>query len=184
MNSVPQRYERADNGCWIWTGQTTIAGYGQFTRNRKTIYAHRAMYESEVGPIPEGLVIDHLCRTPSCVNPAHLEPVTNAENVRRGNRRKFSDEQILAIKADPRPYPEVAADYGTSAGYVGMVKRGQRWGDLVAATTTRAASSRTECPHGHPYSDENTYITSHGHRICRTCNRLRQGARRERLENA
>lgn len=46
--------------------------------------AHRIAYEIVIGPIPDGLVIDHLCRIPACVNPAHLEPVTSRENVLRG----------------------------------------------------------------------------------------------------
>lgn len=71
-----------EDGCWEWTGAKTAAGYGQFTRRKE--YAHRHAYEDLVGPIPEGLVIDHLCRNPSCVNPDHLEPVTQRENIRRG----------------------------------------------------------------------------------------------------
>ena len=70
--------------CWEWIGARNDAGYGQIWDGDKVIYAHRVSYEFANGPIPGGLVIDHLCRTPACVNPAHLEPVTNAENVRRG----------------------------------------------------------------------------------------------------
>lgn len=74
--------------CWRWLGATSPSGYGQVTRTnlRKdgTVYIHRAVYEAVVGPIPEGMVIDHLCRVRNCVNPLHLEPVTNAENVMRG----------------------------------------------------------------------------------------------------
>ncbi|WP_033356238.1 HNH endonuclease signature motif containing protein, partial [Kitasatospora aureofaciens] len=57
--------------------------YGQFNLHGRTYSAHRYAYTQLVGPIPDGLVIDHLCRNPSCVNPAHLEPVTHAENMRR-----------------------------------------------------------------------------------------------------
>lgn len=77
-------------GCWLWMGGKTAAGYGQFSvggRSGKTVYAHRWSYEHHVGPIPAGLTIDHVhangCRHHHCVNPAHLEAVTQAENNRR-----------------------------------------------------------------------------------------------------
>lgn len=72
------------NECWEWTANRLPAGYGQFgiTRDRK-VYAHRYAYELWVGPIPEGLELDHLCRNKCCVNPSHLEPVTHAENMAR-----------------------------------------------------------------------------------------------------
>ena len=73
-------------GCWLWTGGTTGAKtYGRFyVGPGNATVAHRFAYELLVGPIPGGLQLDHLCRVPACVNPAHLEPVTNAENQRRG----------------------------------------------------------------------------------------------------
>jgi hypothetical protein len=73
-----------ENGCWEWTASKRN-GYGQFgVREGHIPPAHRYAYEYLVGPIPEGMVIDHLCRNPACVNPAHLEPVTSVENVMRG----------------------------------------------------------------------------------------------------
>lgn len=69
--------------CWIWRGVLDRDGYGQFGVGRKNLRAHRWAYESVVGPIPEGLEIDHLCRVKSCVNPLHMEPVTKTENIRR-----------------------------------------------------------------------------------------------------
>lgn len=74
-----------DDGCIVWTGAKNDRGYGWFHANNKMIKAHRWVYEYRKGPIPAGLVIDHLCRNPSCVNPDHLEVVTAAENTRRGN---------------------------------------------------------------------------------------------------
>lgn len=75
--------------CWLWTGtgSRTGLGYGRFQPelgNPRLVGSHRWAYEQLVGPIPPGLHLDHLCRTPSCVNPAHLEPVTNRENQLRG----------------------------------------------------------------------------------------------------
>jgi hypothetical protein len=71
-------------GCWIWTASTTPAGYGKVRINGQLRYAHRVAYERHMGPIPEGLELDHLCRVRRCVNPAHLEPVTHRENMLRG----------------------------------------------------------------------------------------------------
>jgi hypothetical protein len=75
---------RETPGCWEWTGAKHPAGYGQLTVNKVTVYVHRVAYEALVGPIPDGLYIDHLCRTRSCVRPNHLEAVKNGTNVLRG----------------------------------------------------------------------------------------------------
>lgn len=69
--------------CWLWTAGTLKGGYGQFKIGETCNQSHRLSYEWFVGPIPDGLVIDHLCRTHNCVNPDHLEPVTPRENVLR-----------------------------------------------------------------------------------------------------
>ena len=71
---------RVGDGCWEWTGGKTPQGYGMVARRQ----AHRVVYELLAGPIPDGLVIDHLCRNRGCVRPDHLEPVTNRENLMRG----------------------------------------------------------------------------------------------------
>lgn len=70
--------------CWNWTGPPMRTGYGQLQRKGRHHYAHRMAYELLVGPIPDGLHIDHLCRNRLCVNPDHLEPVESGENTRRG----------------------------------------------------------------------------------------------------
>jgi len=68
--------------CWLWTANTTGAsGYGLFYDGATTIVAHRFSYQEAKGPIPDGLVIDHICRVRLCVNPEHLTPRTNRENV-------------------------------------------------------------------------------------------------------
>lgn len=88
MQSNPARfwnYVDKSGECWEWQG-TRDRGYGRCFVGRPKRYspAHRVAYELAVGPIPEGLTLDHLCRNPGCVNPAHLEPVTNRENILRG----------------------------------------------------------------------------------------------------
>lgn len=75
--------------CWLWTAYINIGGYGTFTGDRQGILVHRWAYEDLIGPIPSGLVLDHLCRVRNCVNPDHLEPVTLAENIRRGTQGDF-----------------------------------------------------------------------------------------------
>lgn len=67
-----------------WKGALTREGYGQFTLDGRRTSAHRAAYLLLAGPIPDELHLDHLCRNPQCVNPGHMEPVTPAENIRRG----------------------------------------------------------------------------------------------------
>lgn len=122
-------------GCWLWTARTNDSGYGCFWFNGKVTLAHRASYEIFGGLVPEGLELDHVkergCLNRHCVNPAHLEPVTHQDNVRRGDA-------------------------------------GAHW------------SSKTRCPVGHEYDEENTYVDSTGRRNCRECSRNRVRAYRAR----
>jgi hypothetical protein len=76
--------ERDDKDCWEWAGTITSTGYGTFSLRTQNAYAHRIAYECAWGPIPEGLVVDHLCANRRCCNPLHLEAVTVEENNRRG----------------------------------------------------------------------------------------------------
>lgn len=71
--------------CWEWLGWRDKDGYGKYSPYKVGLRAHRYSYETFIGDIPDGYVIDHLCRNTSCVNPEHLEPVTNKENLYRGN---------------------------------------------------------------------------------------------------
>jgi hypothetical protein len=99
--------------CWPWLGTLTRWGYGKIEINGKTRHVHRVVYELLVGPIPDGMDIDHLCHGPdcepgphcphrSCENPAHMEPVTTGENVRRG----FSLSSVNREKTHcPRGHP-------------------------------------------------------------------------------
>lgn len=79
------------HSCWEWTGGKIRNGYGHFRFGYKLDgkndirLAHRVSYELHVGPIPKGLVLDHLCKNTSCVNPTHLQPVTQRENIARGS---------------------------------------------------------------------------------------------------
>lgn len=89
-SALPVRMEHhieqiTESGCWIWTPSTSYEGYAMAYWNGTTWPAHRAVYTILVGPIPDGQVIDHLCRVRCCVNPYHLEAITHAENLRRGH---------------------------------------------------------------------------------------------------
>lgn len=126
-----EKVDRTENDCWLWTGALWGGGYGLFSvRIRQGRYrsvpAHRWAYEHVVGPIPDGMDIDHLCRNRRCVNPAHLEPVTRRENILRG----------------------------------------------VSQVALHAAA--THCPAGHPYNEQNTWVSKAGHRQCRICDRERK----------
>lgn len=75
------------SGCWLWLGALNTGGWGQVKRQGFENYVHRIAYTELVGPIPEGLEIDHLCHVRNCVNPDHLEAVTQLENLRRRRPR-------------------------------------------------------------------------------------------------
>jgi hypothetical protein len=83
-NRLSEKVAFVANGCWEWTAGRDHAGYGRIGIDGTPELAHRVAYEIFVGPIPDGLTLDHLCRNPACVHPLHLEPVSMVENVRRG----------------------------------------------------------------------------------------------------
>lgn len=82
-----------DGECWVWSGAVASSGYGRIgwtteQNERRTFQVHRVSYEAFIGEIPPGLHIDHLCSNKLCVNPDHLEPVTQTENNRRSRQRR------------------------------------------------------------------------------------------------
>lgn len=85
--------------CWNCTYAPSRDGYCQKWNGERLIAAHRYSYEKVKGKIPDGLVLDHLCRNVKCVNPEHLEPVTLTENTRRGNMTKLNLEKVAQIKS-------------------------------------------------------------------------------------
>jgi hypothetical protein len=83
-------YVERSNSCWNWTASCDSKGYGQYAigtykpNSRRNARAHQVSYALTIGEVPENMVIDHLCRNRTCVNPAHMEVVTNKDNILRG----------------------------------------------------------------------------------------------------
>ena len=84
--------------CWTWLGGKTSGGYGKKTYGGRTVSAHRWMWVQLFGAIPDGLVIDHLCSNRECVNPHHLQVVTQAVNMQRGINATLTPLDVLEIR--------------------------------------------------------------------------------------
>lgn len=127
---------RKSDGCWVWLGEISHNGYGRFSlTHRKHVQAHRFAYERSVGPIPVGLVIDHLCRTRNCVNPVHLTTVTIGENVRRGIGPAVAGARMRAKTHCPSGHPYDAENTRLYQGrrYCRACRRNRSAGKAVAA---------------------------------------------------
>lgn len=127
----PSDYRVEDRGyesdCWIRLGVRNNKGYTKVTIGGKTKYAHRAMYEQEIGPIPDGLTIDHLCDQRDCIRPSHLEPKSNVRNLRRGRQIKLTPEKVLLIRASKGTTKEIGERFGISPSHCSRVRRGVYW---------------------------------------------------------
>lgn len=158
--------------CWIWTAGKMPRGYGVFhPTHGKTTYAHRYAYEDLIGPIPDGLHIDHLCRVTPCVNPAHLEAVTQQVN----NARTCKDECDNGHAfTEANTYEWQGHRFCIACRRARSSGRDPRSEPTTQVNTGRR-SERTHCPRGHAYSDANTYRSPGGSgRQCRTCKRDRR----------
>jgi HNH endonuclease len=90
-------------------------------------FAQRVYYEERFGPVPVGTELDHLCRVRACINPDHLEPVTHAENCRRGRRAKLSPDQVAEIRSSSETQRVIARRFGVTQGHVARIRNGQSW---------------------------------------------------------
>ena len=165
------------NGCWLWTKGIQHHGHAQFSVNGKAVYAHRFAYELMVGPIPEGLVLDHLCSTPACVNPAHLEAVTPRENALRSRMVKVATAKTHC----PRGHEYNSENTQLIGGrrFCRACKRekiAEKRADVRGPdwepVHTNANRGKTHCKYGHPLEGDNLMVLAKQRR-CRTChNRL------------
>lgn len=120
-------------GCWNFTGPLTAGGYGRGPSPRPGVNqttAHRVFFERLRGPVPEGLYLDHVCRNRRCVNPDHLEPVTPAENIRRGASTSLTPDQVGEIRrllSEGAQRQSIADRFGINKDIVARIDRGERW---------------------------------------------------------
>ena len=159
----PVGYIIQESGCWEWVGAVTLGGYGKCLDGKRSRLAHRAMYERHRGPIPKGLVIDHLCRNPSCVNPDHLEVVTQRVNLLRGDSPSWKTFRSgLCIRGHQRTG-------------MGECRACARERDRRARASRGPAPPRpaqTHCKRKHELVAENVYVFR-GRRNCRACVKIR-----------
>lgn len=120
------------DSCWEWTGAISSTGYGHMSLGGRMVAAHRIAHELFKGPIPEGLVIDHICRNRRCANPDHLEAVTNEENLRRGREASDTSAPAVGPHTVSHTVSEACADLAHEA----------------------CRSVHCECPCGHPPKEE------------------------------
>lgn len=147
MKSLAERFAakvEPGNGCWLWKGVVDPTnGYGRLAAGRRSdglLFAHVASYLLHVGPVPTGLVIDHICRVRACVRPDHLEPVTNLENGHRGAKTVLTDGHVAEIRfrwEAGETQASIARRYRVHASHVSRVLSGKRWPDLARPVERR-----------------------------------------------
>jgi len=117
-------------GCWDWLGYVNPDGYGKLNRKGESQLAHRAIYEAFKRKIPDGMHTDHVCRNRRCVNPDHIEIVTNLENVHRGKRCKLTKEKVGYIRflhENGCSRQAIAALYDVTPENISAITTGKTW---------------------------------------------------------
>lgn len=123
-----------ETDCWIWQlGRKDGYGYMWDPAIGKPRRAHSVYYERACGSVPAGLQLDHLCQNRACVNPDHLEPVTQTENIRRGRHSKLTPESVAVIRAiyalGGVRQVDLANDYGVTQTCISHAISGRTWAD-------------------------------------------------------
>lgn len=136
--------------CWIWTAFKS-KGYGQFGIGGKLYKSHRVAYELVKGPIPQGMTLDHLCKNKACVNPAHLEPVSQKENVLRGT-------SLLALNKQKTHCPKGHILEGENLVQFRLKKFGQRVCKTCVNERDRLYSQRSEIRARHKIRCHQNYL--------------------------
>lgn len=166
-------------GCWLWRGSITGTGYGTIYLPRPVgqpfgARAHRFSYEQFVGPIPDGLELDHLCRVRHCVNPQHLEPVTRHENIVRGIGPRLTIlRQAGVYRTHCRRGHELAGRNVYAYGGKRQCAVCCRDGARAKYVPRRRLDVATHCPRGHLWDR-----TDCRPKVCWTCERQRNRLRR------
>ena len=167
-------------GCWIWTGAKTPGGYGAFRGGSRAhgdmrmVVAHRYCHETLIGPVPDGLELDHFkfglssaeCSGPACIHPDHTRPVTHRENALRG-------DTIVSLNAAkegcPQGHPYDHVSSRNSRCCLDCRKRRQREARRrrLAGAPDLSNAAKNRCPSGHVYDR----VGSRGGRACHECHR-------------
>lgn len=179
-----RKLKEQPNGCWYAEGRVRKDGYSDFTLLGKHQLGHRVAYEHFIGPIPHGLQVDHLCHTGDlscpggftcthrrCVNPEHLEAVTQRENALRG-RSPAAKNAAKASCVAGHPFTQENTYLDPNGGRECRICRAElsrKW--VTDHHPGVRHGTETHCPQGHPYAGENLFFASNGGRSCRTCKR-------------
>ena len=133
----PVEYLEQDCGyetpCWVWQGGTTTLGYGRMWHDGAMRSAHRVYWEREHGPVPDDGPLDHLCRTPSCVRPSHLEAVTTAINTQRGLTTTRTPDDIREMRtrvANGDRQSDVARAYAMPRSTLSQIITRKHWANI------------------------------------------------------
>lgn len=149
-------YVKQPSGCWQWIASLSgsCSAYGVISHNGRQTYAHRFSYETFVGPIPDGLIVRHLCDNPLCVNPAHLLTGTHADNTHdkvTRNRHRYGinkgssngktiitpsqAERVVELRRSGHTLPQIAALTGVSRTNCSAICTGRSWSHLTGITS-------------------------------------------------
>lgn len=166
----PPPYNPSLGPCWLWTA-SLVDGYGKIRIEGTTWLAHRYAYFLKFGSVP--VELDHLCRVRTCINPAHLEPVTRLENILRSPIAQAALNARKTHCANGHAYsPETTSVLKLKNGHPTRVCRLCRQRRYVP----RVRARKTHCPAGHEYTPKNTYLqkkpSGRTSQVCRECDRL------------